>query len=168
MSKPEIVLIAAVARDGVIGGGNTLLWHIPEDARHFRGATADHVVIMGRKTWDSLPERFRPLPGRRNIVVTRQKQWQEAGAEAAHSLAAALQLVADADRVFVIGGAELYAAALPLADTLMLTEIDAPFDGDARFPAFDPQQFRVAEAHSQQAEAPNDFMLRFVSYQRIP
>ena len=165
---PEIVLIAAVAQGGVIGKGNTLLWRIPEDARHFRQTTAGHAVIMGRKTWDSLPDRFRPLPGRRNIVVTRQAQWQSAGAEAVGSLAAALQLVADAGRVFVIGGAELYATALPLAHTLILTKIDAHFDGDAYFPAFDPQQFRIVESTTQTAAAPPHFPLRFVTYQRIP
>jgi dihydrofolate reductase len=141
MSGPEVVLIAAVARNGVIGHGNALLWHLPEDARHFRASTTGHAVIMGRKTWDSLPERFRPLPGRRNIVVTRQPAWSAAGAERAGSLADALARVQGLARVFVIGGAQLYAAALPHANELLLTEIDRDFEGDAHFPAFTEADF---------------------------
>lgn len=136
----QLCLIAAVARNGVIGRGNALVWHDPVDAKHFRTTTMGCPVIMGRKTWDSLPAKFRPLPGRRNIVVTRQTHWADhddaRGAEVVFSLEAALAAVAqtDAPRVFVIGGGELYAQALPHADVLELTEIDAELDGDIRFP----------------------------------
>jgi dihydrofolate reductase len=164
--KPELVLIAAVARNGVIGDGNQLLWHLPEDARHFRDSTRGHPVIMGRKTWDSVPARFRPLPGRRNLVVTRQPAWQAAGAEALPSLEAALQAVAGAPRAFVIGGAGLYAEALPLADELLLTEIDRDFEGEISFPAFNRQDWDVAAREVQHAEAPNDFDFAFVRYRR--
>jgi dihydrofolate reductase len=130
-----VILIAAVARNRAIGRGGALLWTHPDDMRHLRAATMGHPVVMGRKTWDSLPERFRPLPGRRNLVVTRQLHWQASGAEAFASLEAALAAAgADSKRVFVIGGGELYAAALPVADELLLTEIDAEFDGDSFFP----------------------------------
>jgi dihydrofolate reductase len=164
----EVVLIAAMARGRVIGRGNALPWHLPEDMAHFRTVTRGHPVIMGRKTWDSLPERFRPLPGRRNLVVTRSAGWQAAGAEAMPSLEAALAATADAGRVFVIGGAELYAAALPLADTLLLTEIDAEFEGDAHFPGFTHLGFveRARERH--RAAAPNHFDFAFVTYRRSP
>ncbi len=162
----ELVLIAAMARGRVIGRGNALPWYLPEDMAHFRAATRGRPVIMGRKTWDSLPERFRPLPGRRNLVVTRHAGWQAAGAEALPSLDAALAATAGAERVFVIGGAELYAAALPLADTLLLTEIDADIAGDVHFPTFAAQGF-VEEARERlQAAAPNDFAFAFVNYRR--
>jgi dihydrofolate reductase len=119
-----------------------LLWHEREDQAHFRRVTMGCPVIMGRKTWDSLPERFRPLPGRRNLVVTRRPGWHAAGAERMGSLDDALLAVAGAPRAFVIGGGELYALALPQADELVLTEVDAAFEGaDTFFPAFDRARF---------------------------
>jgi dihydrofolate reductase len=162
----EVVLIAAMAHGRVIGRGNALPWHLPEDMVHFRTATRGHPVIMGRKTWDSLPGRFRPLPGRRNLVVTRNAAWQAAGAEAMPSLAAALAATAGAERVFVIGGAELYAAALPLADTLLLTEIDAHVDGDAHFPDFAATGFAEVQRETHHAAPPNHFDFAFVTYRR--
>jgi dihydrofolate reductase len=161
-----LALIAALARNGVIGHGNRLLWHIPEDMRHFRQVTNGHPVIMGRRTWDSLPERFRPLPGRRNIVVSRDPRWSAPGAEAAASLEAALTPVRGSERVFVIGGAELYAAALPHADELLLTEIERDFDGDTCFPAFDRTLFHAVGRERHHAAPPNDFDFSFVTYRR--
>jgi dihydrofolate reductase len=145
----KLALIAAVARNGAIGRGNELLWKEPLDQRHFAATTRGHAVIMGRRTWESLPPRFRPLPGRRNLVVTRDAGYAAAGAETAASLEAALQRVAGDSRVFVIGGAQLYAQALAQADELVLTEIDAELQGDAHFPAWDRQAFVEAsrEAH---------------------
>jgi dihydrofolate reductase len=140
----RVTLVAAVARGGVIGRDGTLPWHLPEDMAHFREVTVGHPVLMGRKTWESLPDRFRPLPGRRNVVVTRNPSWAAAGAERAGSLEAALSLVAGAERVAVIGGAELFAAALPLADELLVTEIDLDVEGDTFFPPLDPAQFTQA------------------------
>jgi dihydrofolate reductase len=139
--RPELVLIAAVARNGVIGDGNTLLWRLPEDMRFLRDTTMGHPVIMGRRTWQSLPDRVRPLPGRRNIVVSRDPAFVAAGAELAPSLDAALARVADAPRAYVLGGAQLYAQALPLADRLLLTELDRDFDGPIRFPDWPRDQF---------------------------
>ena len=144
MNRTSLSLIAAVARNGAIGKNNELLWHEPEDLKHFRRVTMGCPVIMGRLTWDSLPVRFRPLPGRRNIVITRNPTWAAAGAENASSIAQALALVSDAPKVFVIGGAELFALALPLADELVLTEIDADLNGDKFFPLWDRTQFIVA------------------------
>lgn len=166
MKTPVVTLIAAVARNGVIGHGKDLVWRLPEDMRHFRSTTTGAPVIMGRGTWDSLPERFRPLPGRRNIVLTRQPGWAAAGAEVAHSLDEAIARAADVPRVFVIGGAQVYALALPRANELVLTEIDRDFDGDTRFPDWPRAQFdRVAhEPHS--AAAPNDFNFAFATYRR--
>ena len=138
---PSLSLIAAVPRNGAIGKNNALLWHEPEDQKHFRRVTMGCPVIMGRKTWDSLPARFRPLPGRRNVVVTRNTAWQAEGADAVRSLDAALALLAGTPKAFVIGGAELYALALPRAAELVLTEIDAELDGDIFFPRWDRARF---------------------------
>jgi dihydrofolate reductase len=143
MNPPSLSVIAAVARNGAIGKDNGLLWHEPEDHKHFRRVTMGCPVIMGRKTWDSLPARFRPLPGRRNVVITRDRGWRAAGAEAVDSLDAALALLAGAPKAFVIGGAETYALALPRADKLVLTEIDADLPGDTFFPPWDRERFRA-------------------------
>ena len=141
MNRPALSLIAAVARNGAIGLNNELLWSEPEDLKHLRRVTMGFPVIMGRKTWDSLPERFRPLPGRRNIVVTRNAAWRATGAEAVVSIPDALALLEGAAKAFVIGGAEIYALAMPLADELVLTEIDADLIGDTFFPAWDRTRF---------------------------
>ena len=122
----RVSLVAAVARGGVIGQGSEIPWRIPEDLAFFRDLTMGHAVVMGRRTWDSVPERFRPLPGRRNIVVTRNPHWRADGAERAASLDDALGLLEDAEQVFVIGGAEIFAAALPLADALDLDLVPTP------------------------------------------
>jgi dihydrofolate reductase len=162
---PSIAIIAALDRNGAIGRGGELLWHEREDQKHFRAVTMGCPVIMGRKTWDSLPAKFKPLPGRRNIVVTRNAAWRAKGAEAAPSLAEALALAAGAEKVFVIGGGELYAAALPLADELVLTEIDAVFDGaDTFFPAIDPVDYfeTAREAHT----SAGGMAYAFVTYRR--
>ena len=137
----ELVLLAAVARNGVIGGDNDLLWRLPEDMRFLRETTMGHPVIMGRRTWESLPERVRPLPGRRNIVVSRNAGYAAPGAEVVTTLEAALALVQDAPRAYLLGGAQLYALALPHADRLLLTEIDRDFDGDAHFPGWPQAEF---------------------------
>lgn len=164
MNTPILTLIAAVARNGVIGIDNRLPWHLPADLRHFRELTTGHAVIMGRKTWESLPEKFRPLPGRRNIVVTRDAAYRAAGATVAASLPAAVA-AAGADEAFVIGGAELYAAAMPLADRLHLTELAAAFEGDTHFPAVDSRHWRQTAREAHSGEGALDYA--FVTYQRI-
>lgn len=162
---PEIVLIAAVARGGVIGRGGQLVFQEPADQRHFRQATLGCPVIMGRKTWDSLPARFRPLPGRHNIVVSRNPAFGAAGAEVAADLPTALAAVAAAPRVFVIGGAALYAQALPLAQRLLLTEVDADLPGDVHFPPWDRGQFVEVSRHSATTAAGLPY--HFVDYRRL-
>jgi len=162
----RLALIAAVARNGVIGRDNALPWRLPEDLAHFRRVTLGAPVIMGRKTWDSLPARFRPLPGRRNVVVTRDARWRGEGAEAAPSLDAALELLGDAPRAFVAGGAALYALALPRADELLLTEIERDVDGDARFPEWERAAFVETARERHRAGPPNDFDYAFVRYAR--
>ncbi len=132
-------LILARAANGVIGNKGTMPWHLPEDMAHFKRTTMGCPVIMGRKTWDSLPPKFRPLPGRLNIVVTRQSDWRADGAVPAASFEQAAGLCPAGRDAWVIGGAEIYALALPLATTAVVTEIDGDFVGDAFAPQFGPQ-----------------------------
>ncbi|MBP9904582.1 MAG: dihydrofolate reductase [Rhodoferax sp.] len=134
----QLKLIFARDRNGVIGQHNTLPWHLPEDLAHFKRSTLGCPVIMGRKTWDSLPAKFRPLPGRLNIVVTHQQGWQADGALVAHSVEQACAFCPADSTAWVIGGAEMYAQALPLASEAVVTEIDAEFAGDAFAPTFGP------------------------------
>lgn len=159
-----IVVIAAVAKNGVIGKANALPWHLPEDMRHFKALTSGHAVLMGRKTWESLPPKFRPLPNRRNFVLTRDASYVAPGATVVHSFEEAAKVGAGETALFVIGGAELYAHALPRSDRLELTEIDADFEGDAHFPAFDRAQWRAVKRESGKSE--NGLAYAFVSYER--
>ena len=125
----EIVLVLAVAENGVIGKKGAIPWHISDDMKRFKTLTLGHTVVMGRKTWDSLPKK--PLPGRINVVVTRQQDWQAEGAVVAHSLGQAT--AGTSGTVMVIGGAEIYERALPLATRIELTEVHKDFAGDASF-----------------------------------
>lgn len=127
-------LIWAQARNGVIGRNGSLPWHLPEDLAHFKRTTLGCPVIMGRKTWDGLPDKFRPLPGRSNIVITRQNNWQARGAQTASSLVQALAQCDGAETAWVIGGAQLYSLALPHAHQIVVTEIDAEPEGDVHAP----------------------------------
>ena len=131
---PRLHLIYARARNGVIGKDGQMPWHLPEDLAHFKRVTLGQPVIMGRKTWESLPERFRPLPGRINIVITRQSDWQASGALRAGSIEQAQRLCGEAHDAWIMGGAEIYRQAEPLAHTAVVTEIDADFEGDAFAP----------------------------------
>ncbi|MEO7016335.1 MAG: dihydrofolate reductase [Leifsonia sp.] len=130
----SVALIWAQAKGGVIGRDGSMPWHLSEDLAHFRTLTGTDTVIMGRKTWDSLPERFRPLAGRTNVVVTRRTDWSEPGAIVAHSLEHALT-VSPSETTWVMGGAELYRLAIPVADRLEVTEIDLEVEGDAFAPS---------------------------------
>jgi dihydrofolate reductase len=165
-SPRQIIVIAVVARNGVIGDGMQMPWRLPEDLAFFRRQTRGHTVIMGRATWDSLPGTFRPLPGRRNLVLTRNPDWSATGAQRASSLDDALALADDAEKLFVIGGAQVYSAALPIADTLLLTEIDADAQGQVRFPDWPRAGFSEQHRERHQAAPPNDFEFDFVTYQR--
>ena len=127
-------LIYARARNNVIGLQGDLPWHLPEDLAHFKRTTLGQPVVMGRITWESIPEKFRPLPGRSNVVVSRQSNYPAAGATVVDSLQAALALFAPDQVVWLIGGAQLYAQGLPLASQVVVTEIDADFEGDAHAP----------------------------------
>ncbi|WOP14231.1 dihydrofolate reductase [Ottowia sp. SB7-C50] len=162
-SRPHIGLIWAQARNGVIGQNGVMPWHLPEDLAHFKRTTLSHPVVMGRRTWDSIPPRFRPLPGRTNLVVTRQADWHQIGAQRSSSLREALQKCEKAERIWIIGGAQIYAQAMPLADELVVTHIDADFAGDAHAPAIGPEWREVAR---DERVAANGLRLAFVTYRR--
>jgi dihydrofolate reductase len=161
---PEIIIIAAVARNRAIGKNNQLLWNIPEDMAHFKALTQGHAVLMGRKTWESLPERFRPLPGRRNIVITRQSDYAAPGAILASSIEQGIAAAQNAEKLFIIGGSEIYAQCLNWANSLELTEIDASPEGDAYFPDFSEEKWRTVCRKPLIASA---LPSAFVRYERI-
>jgi dihydrofolate reductase len=153
MSGPQIKLIVAAADNGVIGRDNALLWRLREDMRYFRATTLNHAVIMGRKTWESVG---RPLPQRRNIVITRQADFVAEGAETVDSLDAALALCADQESLFVIGGEQIYALALPRASEIHLTRVHCRPEGDAFFPPLDSEGWDERIVQQQAADAFNE------------
>ena len=159
----RINLIFARAANGVIGKDNAMPWHLPEDLAHFKRLTQGCPVVMGRKTWDSLPPRFRPLPGRSNIVVTRQSDWQAEGALRAASLPEALRLCGDAPDIWVIGGADIYRQAEPLAVRAEVTEIAQDYSGDAYAPVLGPTWQETARAPQLAASG---LSFAFVTYQK--
>ncbi|GHD63702.1 dihydrofolate reductase [Thalassobaculum fulvum] len=148
---PSIVVVAAVARNRVIGSAGDLPWRLPADMRHFKAVTLGKPMVMGRKTFDSIG---RPLPGRRTIVVTRDPAWSADGVETAPSLEAALALASsgEPEEIVVAGGGEIYAQALPLADRMRLTWVEADPQGDAVFPAFDAADWRETARERHPAE----------------
>jgi dihydrofolate reductase len=159
--RPRLTLIAAVAANGVIGRDNQLPWRLPEDLKHFKALTMGHPMIMGRKTWESLPGK---LPGRPHIVVTRNPDYRAGGATVVASLEAAITAAGEADEVFVIGGAELYGQALEIADRLQLTEIAADFEGDTCFPDYRREAWKETAREPHRAESGLDYA--FVTYER--
>lgn len=163
MSMPRLSLIAALAQNHVIGIENRLPWKLPEDLAHFKALTLGHPILMGRKTFESLRG---PLPGRRNIVITRNPDYQAAGCEIAVSIADAIALCAEAAEVFFIGGAELYKQVLSLVDRLYLTEVQTEAQGDARFPDYDRSTFREIMRESHIGEKGDTLRFDFVVYER--
>jgi dihydrofolate reductase len=162
-TESRISLIAAVSENGVIGAQNRLPWHLPDDLRHFRAITTGHTVITGRKNCESIGK---PLPNRRNIVITRQRGYQAPGCEVAHSLAEALAMAADEPEVFVIGGAQLYAQALPLATRLYLTEVHATVAGDTHFPALERSEWQETGRERHGADERHAHAFSFVVLER--
>jgi dihydrofolate reductase len=156
----RVTLIAALASNRVIGRDNQLPWRIPGDLPRFKALTLGQTLVMGRKTFDAIG---RPLPGRQTVVVTRNRNHAVPGVEVAHSLEGALAKVETAE-AFVAGGGELYAQALAHADRLLLTEIDAPFEGDAFFPDFDRSRWRVTEEQRQEPSEAFPYLVRYRTY----
>ncbi len=161
MSK--VSLIVAMASNRVIGINNTLPWRCPNDLKHFKALTMGHHIVMGRKTYESIGK---PLPGRTTVVVTRNTRLKVDGCLVAHSLEEAVSLCGTDNEVFVVGGAEIYAQALPLADNLYLTEIQKDVIGDAEFPEFNLSEWREVSREIHHQEIPEPLAFHFVEYQR--
>lgn len=161
--QPRISIIVAMAQNRTIGINNTLPWRCPEDLKHFKSLTMGHHMIMGRKTYDSIGK---PLPGRTTVVVTRNPGLKIEGCIVAHSLEQAISACAGDGEIFIVGGAELYTQALPLADTIYLTEIQQEVMGDAHFPAFRRQEWREMAREPRTQEIPQPLTYHFVTYQR--
>ncbi len=162
-----VSLVVAAAANGVIGRDNRMPWHLPEDLAHFKRLTLGHPVVMGRKTYESIVAALgKPLPGRTNIVITRQIGFAAPGCTVAASLEAALGAARAADEVFVIGGAEVYRLALARADRVYLTRIDATFEGDAIFPALDPTEWREVARDEHPPAGGRAFGFAFLRYER--
>lgn len=172
--RARVGLVWAQAEGGVIGRDGAMPWHVPEDLAHFREVTMGSPVVMGRATWDSLDDRYKPLPGRRNIVVTRQPAWGAEGAERAASVESALALAGEggADWIWVIGGGEVFARAICSADRLEVTELThaggfPPASGDVRAPWIDPDVF-TETARDPERTSRSGIRFRFVRYDRAP
>jgi dihydrofolate reductase len=158
-----ISLIAALSRNRVIGVNGGLPWRLPDDSKHFRRTTMGKPVIMGRINWESLPK---PLDGRDNIVVTRQRDYEASGCTVVHSIEDALEVAKDADEIMIIGGQDIYAATLPLADRMVLTFVDAEVEGDTYFPEFDAGYWREVERHEHAADDRHAYAFSIVTYER--
>jgi dihydrofolate reductase len=168
MKKAAVSLIAAVARNMTIGKDGDLPWRLPDDMRFFMETTTNHPVVMGRKSFEALPPKFRPLPNRTNIVITRQEDYHAPGAIVFNSLEAGLdyaQTIED-NEIFITGGGEIYTLALPLADRIYLTEVEAEVEGDAHFPEFDKSKWEIGEKRHHPADEKHPFAFDFVTFER--
>lgn len=161
MTRPTVSLLVAVARNGVIGRNNALPWHLPDDLGRFKALTMGHAIVMGRKTFESIRK---PLPGRDNIVVTRQRGYIAPGCRVVHSLGDAISAATGKGTIYVIGGADIFALALPLATRLDVTEIDADVEGDVLFPGYDRGEWR--EVSREPGAGAQGLRYDFVAYLR--
>jgi dihydrofolate reductase len=163
LQQPLISLIAAMAENGTIGRDNSLPWRLPEDLKRFKGLTMGKPLLMGRKTYDSIG---RPLPGRTNIVLTRDREWRAEGVIVVRSLGQALGYARDAEELVAIGGAEIYRLLMPFARRIYLTLVHAEIQGDTFFPDFDPTQWADVECHRHPADERNAYAFTFVTLER--
>lgn len=161
----KISLVVAVSENGGIGKDNQLLWHLPNDLKFFKKVTSGHTVIMGRKTFESIG---RPLPNRRNIVITRQKGLKATGIETATSITEAISLAKEEEELFIIGGAEIYKQTLPLADRIYLTKVSTHLDADAFFPTLNLEEWRIVEQEDHSADEKHAFSYSFMILDRMP
>ncbi len=160
---PVLSLIAAMDNNRLIGNANDLPWRLPADLQHFKSITMGKPIIMGRKTWESLG---RPLPGRKNIAITRDTAYQAEGAEVVHSLEQALEQTADAEEVMIIGGANLYAQALQRVERLYLTRVEGEFEGDSWFPEIAKSEWELVDSEAHAPDERNPYAYRFETWQR--
>ncbi|MBK1693821.1 dihydrofolate reductase [Chromatium weissei] len=163
IATPRLILVAAVASNGVIGRNNALPWRLPADLAHFKRLTLDKTIVMGRRTWESLPGL---LPRRRHLVLSRDAQFRAAGGIVVNSVAAALAATVDEAELMIIGGAAVYAETLPLANCLQLTHVHAEIDGDAHFPAWNQAEWQEVSRVAHLADAQNAFAMTFSEWQR--
>lgn len=163
-NRPAVSLIAAMAENRVIGRGGELPWRLPDDLRHFKQLTVDHTVIMGRKTFDEIK---RPLDNRRNVVITRNKEFRPHGVTVVPSLKEALALGATEDEVFVIGGGEIFKTALPLASRIYLTVVHAKVEGDTYFPPFEEDAWVLSSEELHPADERHEYAFTFRRYDRL-
>jgi dihydrofolate reductase len=162
-ARPSVALIVAMARNGVIGRGNAMPWHLPADLKRFRTLTLGKPILMGRRTYDAIG---RALPGRDNLVMTRTRDWRAAGVTSVHSVDEALQRAAPSAELAVIGGAEVYQLTLPLASRIYLTRVLADVDGDTFFPQFSPDEWRDTECSEYAADERHAYAMKFVTLER--
>lgn len=157
---PEFIIIVAISQNGVIGRDGRLPWHLPSDLKHFKKTTMNYPIIMGRKTFESIG---RPLPGRKNIVLSRNSSLSLPGCAVVHSIEEALGLCREDDKVFIIGGADVFNDCLPITDTIIVTALEREVDGDVYFPEIDPAVFKQTEATTHDLEEPYSIL----RYERI-
>lgn len=164
----KISMIAAVSENRVIGKDNDLVWSLPDDMKFFMNKTSGHNIILGRKNYESLPKKYRPLPNRVNIVMTRNDQYKAEGAVMVKSLTEAIQIAEDnnEEEVFIIGGGEIYKLGLEIADVMYITEIKASFDGDAFFPEYDQEVWKETERIHHPVDEKHNYEFDFVTYER--
>lgn len=162
-TNSTISLIAAWDENGVIGNKGAMPWHLPADLKHFKALTLGKPILMGRRTFEAIGK---PLPGRRNLVLTRSADFEADGVEVFYTLDDAFWACADCDEIMVIGGGELYRQALPMADRLYLTRIHAELDGDTFFPDFDESQWKLVEETRRESDARNAYALSFRTFMR--
>lgn len=155
--------IVAVAKNNVIGGDNKLLWHLPADLKHFKNITMDHTIIMGRKTFESIGK---PLPGRKNIVISRNEDFKAEGCTVINNLQKAIQLCEKEEEVFLIGGAEIFRQSLPAVDKIYITRIDHVFEGDVHFPELNFSDWKLVKYVKFHADEKNKFDYSFAEYER--
>jgi dihydrofolate reductase len=165
----KISMIAAVSANGVIGKDNDLVWSLPDDMKFFKQTTAHHHVLLGRKNWESLPIKWRPLPNRTNIVITRNNSYEAAGSIVTNSLEKGLAIAKEAneEEAFIIGGGEIYRLGLPLSDRMYITEIAAEVDGDTFFPEWDKSKWLEVSRRHHEADERHAFAFDFVIYDKI-
>nr|AIA19008.1 Dihydrofolate reductase [uncultured bacterium] len=164
-----ISIIVAVGNDNVIGKDNSLIWHLPADMKFFKEKTTGHCIITGRKNYESIPEKFRPLPNRTNIVITRQKDYSAPGAIIVDSIKKAFDLAKEVkdDEIFIIGGAEIFKQTLNVTDKIYLTKIHHSFDGDVFFPELNKQQWKETQRTKGITDDKNKYEYEFLTFEKI-
>jgi dihydrofolate reductase len=160
-----ISIVVACSNNNVIGKSNGLPWYLPADLRRFKELTTGHTVAMGRKTYESIPEKFRPLPHRKNIIITRDQNFSATGATVVHSIQEAIEAAGN-EELYIIGGAEIYRQAMSIADRIYLTEVDANIDGDTFFPNINLEEWHETTREPHEKDEKNPYDYTFVIFDR--